>query len=88
VEASVDARGGDTRAAWQTTDLVLKRRSLSSLLTSALAMSQFQGREARELDDSLFHGRRMTLEILEILLIDGGKILGYWVFYDRLSLMH
>ena len=30
----------------------------------------------------------MTLEILEILLIDGGKILGYWVFYDRLSLMH
>jgi hypothetical protein len=43
VEASVDARGGDTRAAWQTTDLVLKRRSLSSLLTSALAMSPFQG---------------------------------------------
>src|SRR6266699_1178708 len=33
-------------------------------------------------------GKRMTLEILEILHIDGGKILGYWVFYDRLSLMH
>ena len=33
-------------------------------------------------------GKRMTLEILEILHIDGGKIIGYWVFYDRLSLMH
>ena len=27
-------------------------------------------------------GKRMTLEILEILHIDGGKILGYWVFYE------
>ena len=33
-------------------------------------------------------GKRMTLEILEILHIDGGKILGSWVFYDRLSLMY
>jgi steroid delta-isomerase-like uncharacterized protein len=33
-------------------------------------------------------GKRMTLEILEILHIDGGKILGNWMFYDRLSLMH
>jgi steroid delta-isomerase-like uncharacterized protein len=33
-------------------------------------------------------GKRMTLEILEILYMDGGKILEYWVFYDRLSLMH
>ncbi len=32
-------------------------------------------------------GKRMTLEILEILQIDGGKIIGYWVFFDRLSLM-
>jgi predicted ester cyclase len=33
-------------------------------------------------------GKRMTLEILEILQIEAGKIIGYWVFYDRLSLMH
>lgn len=32
-------------------------------------------------------GKRMTLEVLEILQIDGGKIIGYWVFFDRLSLM-
>ncbi len=33
-------------------------------------------------------GKRMSMEVLEILQIDGGKISGYWVFYDRLNLMY
>jgi steroid delta-isomerase-like uncharacterized protein len=33
-------------------------------------------------------GKRMSLEILEILQIEGGKIIGSWVFYDRLGLMY
>jgi len=33
-------------------------------------------------------GKHMTLDVLEILQIDGGKIVGYRVFFDRLSLMH
>jgi hypothetical protein len=45
--------------AFQTTDLVLKRRHLSSLLTSALAMSPCQGEKEEELCDPLFHKRHM-----------------------------
>jgi len=33
-------------------------------------------------------GKRMTMEIFEILQIDGGKIIGCWLFYDRLGLMY
>jgi steroid delta-isomerase-like uncharacterized protein len=33
-------------------------------------------------------GKRMTQEILEILQIEDGKIVGNWMFYDRLGLMY
>ena len=33
-------------------------------------------------------GKRMTMEVLEILQMSGGKITGYRVFFDRLGLMY